>query len=1070
MLGPLAWFANNHVAANLLMLFLLIAGVLSLRTIKLEIFPEMDTEMITVQVPYLGASPEEVEEGVCMRVEEAVEAIQDIKEIRSTSGEGFGLVSVEVEEYADVQEVLDDVKAEVDRIETFPAETEKPIITKLTTRRQVISVVIFGDVAESTLKNLADEVKDELTARRTISQVELAGVRRNEISIEVSEQTLQRYGLTFDRVAGVIRGSSLDLPGGSVKTAGGEILVRTKGQKYVGRDFEDVVVLTRNDGTKVYLHEVAEIIDGFEDSDIVTRFDGKPAALIQVYAVGEQGALDVAEEVKAYVAEKRERLPAGVSISTWSDRSKILRSRIGLLTRNAYLGLALVFICLSLWLDLRLAFWTTMGIPISFLGAFFLLPFFGVSVNMVSLFAFIVVLGIVVDDAIVVGENIFNYRQKGMGALEAAVKGVGELWMPVMIAVLTTIAAFFPLLHVAGTMGKVMRQIPLVVISVLAISLVEALFILPAHLSRRGHDRKPGPIGRGQMRLRMALDRFVQGPFDHLVGWCIRYRYITLALGLALMLVVTGTVIGGHIRFSFFPKVPADNVMAYLEMPQGTPVEQTEQVVRRLEAAAEKVRAQLDQYRLKEETSLFNHVSTSVGQQTMGGGPGGGSSRSGGNLAMINIELLDGEERDKLFPKSEADEVSSMNVSKLWREAAGEIPGVSSLTYQSSLFSVGEAINVELSHKDFGVLLAAADRLKQLLGDYDGVIDITDSFVAGKQELKLSLTDQGRTLGLVLSDLARQVRQGFYGEEVQRVQRGRDDIRVMLRYPQSQRKSLTDIENMRIRLANGTEAAFGTVARGRLGHGYATINRTNRRRVVQVTADVDATIANANEINADLRGRVLVELQNEFPGLFCDFQGEQREQKETFGSLGVNFVIALLAIFGLLAIQFRSYIQPVIIMSAIPFGIIGAVIGHLLMGLYYGEAFNLTLLSMFGIVALTGVVVNDSLIMVDLINRQNKEGLDLVQVVHNSATRRFRPIILTTLTTFFGLSPMILEKSLQARFLIPMAVSLGFGVLFATGITLVLVPALYVILEDIKKQLRLMRGDVKKVWGFLGKR
>ena len=1039
--GILAWFARNHVAANLLMMLILAGGVLSLFTTTVEIFPETSLDMITVSVPYLGASPAEVEEGVCMRVEEAVAGIEGIKRLRSVASEGSGSVIIEVEEYMDPKEVLDEVKAEVDRIITFPKETEKPIIREATVRHHVIYIVIYGDVPERTLKNVAEHMRDELTAMPNISQVDVTGARRYEISIEVSEENLQRYGLSIDDVANAVGRSSLDLPGGQVKTEGGEILIRTKGQMYAGSEFEKIVVITRHDGTKIRLGDIADVIDGFEDSDLMSRFDGKPAVSLQVFRVGSQDVLELARLCKEYVAEQQPRLPEGISAATWYDQSEFLKGRINLLQRNAMIGLTLVFICLSIFLDLRLAFWTTLGIPISFMGAFWLMPHLGVSINMLSVFAFILALGIVVDDAIVVGENIFAYRQQGMGPVKSAIKGVREMAMPVVTAVLTTQVAFMPLLYTAGMMGKFIRVIPIIVISVLAFSLVEALCILPAHLSgnplfdRTG--KKRGPIGIFQDFIRKCLDRFINGIFCRIVETAVAWRYLTVSLGILVLMSVVGIVASGYIQFTLLPKIDADNVWASLSMPQGTSVEQTKKIVARIEAAAELVRDEFDAGNDPGSPSVFYHMSTTIGKQPFTSenrGGGSGTSDSGGHAAEINIELLKGELR----------KVPSMQIAARWRELVGQIPGVSSLTFASTFFQAGDPVNVELSHYDFDQLLEVVEELKKSLGEYAGVLDITDTFEPGKLEIKIDLKDKGRMLGLTLSDLARQARQGFYGQEVQRVQRGRDDIRVMVRYPQAERRSLADVENMRIRLGDGTEIPFRDVADVKMSRGYATIDRAERRRVVNVKADVDTTVANANEINADIFGRVLPELRDRYPGLIFGLEGAQREQKDIARSLGQNSLVALLAIFGLLAIQFKSYIQPAIIMSAIPFGLVGAVIGHLIMG------FDLSILSVFGIVALTGIVVNDSLIMVDLINRERAEGIEIHQVIRDSATRRFRPIMLTTMTTFCGLMPMMLEKSLQAKFLIPMAVSLAFGVLFATLITLLLVPSLYMILEDIK--------------------
>jgi multidrug efflux pump subunit AcrB len=1038
--GVLAWFAENHVTANLLMLLIITAGLLTVFDTKIEVFPEFSLDMINIMVPYRGASPSDVEEGVCLRVEEAIAAVDGIKRMTSTAVDGGGSTLVEVEEYADATDVLDDIKAEIGTIITFPKETEKPVISELKSRHKVITVVVSGDVSEKTLKKLAEQIRDDLTAMDNISQVSLSGVRPYEISIEVSEETLRRYNLSFEKVSRAVRDSSLDIPAGSVKTTGGEILVRTKGQKYYGPEFEKIIVLTKNDGTKVRLGDIATVRDEFEDVDLYAKFDGKRAASVCVSRIGQEDALDVAGTVKKYISEKRKYLPEGVSIDLWEDYTEFLKARMNLLKRNGYIGLILVFLCLTLFLNLRLAFWTTMGIPISFLGAFYLMPLFGVSINMISLFALIMSLGLVVDDAIVVGENIFAYRQQGMDRTAAAIKGVKEMAMPVTLAVLTTMFAFIPLAYTGGIMGKILRVMPIVVISVLAFSLIEALLILPAHLSSERFSKK-SRIVRFTDRINSWTEKrlmwFVNGPFAGFVMRVVKWRYVTLAVGIAIFLITVSFIAGGYLKFVFFDTIEADNMVAMLTMPQGTPVEQTQEIVEGIEQAAFEVIAEFDSKR-EGKPSLMKHIATTVGAQpTLAhGGPvqvdiGAGAES---HLAEVNVELLGSEQR----------EVSSVELGNRWRERVGEIPGVSSLTFISEFVSTGNPIEVELSHEDFADLLNAVEELKGILRQFTGVEDIADSFEAGKTELKLNLEDTGRTLGLTLSDLARQVRQGFYGDEAQRIQRGRDDIRVMVRYPENERKSLADVENMRIRLQDGTEIPFKTVAEVKYGRGYSTIRRVDRKRVVSVSADVDEAVANAGEINAELDAKVLPGLMHKYAGLQYRFAGEQRERNESLGSLKTNFVIAMLAIYGLLAVQFKSYSQPAIVMSAIPFGIIGATIGHLLMG------FNLSILSLFGIVALSGVVVNDSLIMIDLINRERKSGIELAQVLRDCATRRFRPIMLTTLTTFCGLLPMITEKSLQARFLIPMAISLAFGVMFATCITLLLVPSLYMILEDIK--------------------
>jgi len=1047
------WFTDNHVAANLLMVFLLVAGVMAALSIRQEVFPQVDLDMVSVQVLYLGASPEEVEEGVCLRVEEAIQGIDGIKRITATAVENSGTVMAEIATDADARVVLDEIKQAVDRIITFPDETEKPVINLMESTEQAIDVVLFGDIDERTLKELADDVRDNLLAMPGITQAQLVGTRAYEISIEVSEAGLRRYGLSFDQVSSAVRRGSLDLPGGSVKTDAGEILIRTKGQRYTGQEFEDIVVLARPDGTNLSLGQIATVKDTFEDVDSRSRFDGKPAAVVSVFRVADQAILDVTNLVKEYVSEYEGTLPEGVQMAVWSDRSDVYRSRMNLMLKNGAIGLLLVFGCLALFLQPRLAFWVALGIPISFLGGFLLIPGWGASLNMISMFAFIVVLGMVVDDAIVVGENIYHFRQRGFSGREGAIRGTKEVAMPVLVAVSTTIIAFLPLANVEGMMGKFMGQVPIVVIAVLIISLVESLWILPAHLSTISAESiKGAEHGRGILALQAnfarAFEFFIEKTYRPTLAFAINHRAVVMASGFASIVLLVGFVGGGHIRFTFMPKVDADNMICVINMPSGVPVSETEAAVLQTLAALEKLETQVMGERSEGEPSLFLHSYATIGSQPRGGASGGrpGSESSSGfvgsHKAEINVELVASEDRD----------IPSNELVQRWRQLTGPLVGASSVTFTSNLFRGNSALELQLSAEDTSVLTLAAERLKEALADYPGIQDIDDSYEEGKQELKLSLLPAASSLDLTLQDLARQVRQGFYGDEALRIQRGRDDVRVMVRYPRDERSSIGDLEQMRIRTPAGAEVPFASVARVDPGRGYASINRQDRRRVVSVIADVDQKTTNAQEILADLQREVIPQLLADYPGLHLSFEGEERDRMESMDSLKKGFIIALLGIFALLAVLFRSYAQPVIIMSAIPFGLLGAVLGHVLMGL------DLTLLSLFGVVALTGVVVNDSLIMVDFINRTRNEGHDLREAVLISGVRRFRPIVLTSLTTFAGLTPILLEQSMQARFLIPMAVSLGFGVLFATIITLILVPVSYLILEDLKRMLGMTKN------------
>jgi len=1039
MIRIIEWFVKNPVAANLIMVLIIAGGLLTMSGIEQEVFPEIASDMISITVPYLGAAPEEVEEAVCIPIEEEVQSLEGIKRITSRASEGLGTVMLELEPSADMRTLLDDVKARIDAIETFPEETEKPVIQELLNRRQVVSVAVSGDTDEKTLKVLSERFRDEILLLPGITQATISSIRPYEISIEVSEQDLRRFDLTFDEVARAIRRSSLDLPGGSIKTEGGEILLRTKGQAYVGLEFEDITLRTRPDGTRVTVKDVTQVKDGFAETDQSSRFDGKPAALIQVFRVGSEDALQVANEVKKYVEETGQKLPGGIQLTVWDDDSESLRSRLDLLFANGRNGFILVFILLALFLRLRLAFWVALGIPISFLGAIWLMPSFDVSVNMISLFAFIVVIGIVVDDAIVVGENIYTEFEKGKRGIKATIDGVKGVAVPVLFAVLTTIAAFWPLLWVGGVIGRIMRFIPIIVILTLLFSIFEALLILPSHLShikRRDRVQLKGIGGlwnRFQTKFNDLFQKFIHRVYRPSLETGLKLRYITLAGFIFVFILTIGIVGGGFVKFLFFSSIDSDSVVARLTMPLGTSAEVTAKAVKQLEESALKLEEELG----KEQT-FVRHVLATIGDQpslNQAQGPNAAtSSFSGSHLGEVDIELVATEERA----------LSSIAVANRWRELTGPVPDAVELVFSGSLFSVGAPINIQLASSNYSRLREVTEKLKNKLKDYPGVYDVSDSFRSGKQEIKLDITPLAESLGLTLSDLGRQVRQAFYGEEVQRVQRGRDEIKVMVRYPVDERRSLGNLENKRIRTAGGIAVPFSAAAKASLGRGYSTIQRTDRRRTIAVTAEVDEKTANANELIADITKNMLPSLLADYPGVTYALEGEQRDQNEALRSLRSGFLIALLIIYALLAIPFRSYLQPFLVMGVIPFGIVGAIWGHVVMGL------DLTILSIFGIVALTGVVVNDSLVLVDYINRLRVKGLSVLESISEAGVARFRPIFLTTITTFAGLTPLILEKSIQAKFLIPMAVSLAFGVVFATFITLVLVPVGYLILEDVK--------------------
>ncbi|MGF1465784.1 MAG: efflux RND transporter permease subunit [Sandaracinaceae bacterium] len=1063
--GVFGWMAQNTVAANLLMACLVVGGLLMIwpnPQIKQEVFPEFELDLVVIQVPYPGASPEEVEQGVILPLEEAVRGVDGIKEVRSTAQEGAGAVTCELLLGTDADRALADVKSAVDRITSFPADVEEPVVSRPELRSEVISLVVYGDASEANLRELASRVRDDLLQEPEITTIELFGVKDLEISVEIAQARLRRFGLTHDDVAEAIRRASVDVPAGGVDTVRGEVLLRTTERRDRGEEFRDIVVRSRPDGSQVTVGDLGTIIDGFADQDISASYEGQRAVMVKVYRVGSQTPLAIAATVKSYIAEHEGELPPGLHFATWNDRSEFYRDRLNLLIKNAALGLTLVLLCLGLFLEIRLAFWVTLGIPISFVGSLLFMPFTGVSINMISLFAFILTLGMVVDDAIVVGEAIYHRKSEGAGSILAASGGVKEVAGPVIFAILTSCIAFSPLLFVPGAFGKFFLQIPVVVILVLLLSLVESLLILPAHLGHKnGSIDAPwyvltGGVGlladllarwpwlvRGQQRFSRLVEWLIQNTYAPTLARALRHRYITMAIGVAILVATVGLVAGGRVEFTFFPKIESDIATATLVMPFGTAVEETEATQQQIYAATDQVLQDL----APDEDVLVGRFAL-LGAFGLGDtGPGAATNSGGSHIAETAVAFVPSDQRP----------FTARQFAERWREVIGEVPGVETLSFSFSTGAGGDApINFELSHPNLDTLEAAAARLAEGLGGYAGVIDIDDGFSIGKEQLDFTLTSEGRVRGITESELARQLRDAYFGAEAVRQQRGRDEIRVYVRRPESERQSLADVEQMVIQTPDGGEIPLLEAASLRRNRSYTEIQRIDGRRRVNVTADVDAD-TNENQVMTLAQAELVPGLLEDFPSLRVDLGGDQKRQAETLSALGLGFLFALVAMYALMAVAFRSYIQPLIIATAIPFGLVGAVLGHLVMG------YDLSLMSMMGVVALSGVVVNDSLILVSAVNEYRKELPTLLESVKAGGTRRFRPIILTSLTTFLGLSPMILETSVGARFLIPMAISLGFGVLFATLITLVLVPCLYLVIEDVvegwTRLRRMMAGE-----------
>ncbi|MBK6578037.1 MAG: efflux RND transporter permease subunit [Sandaracinaceae bacterium] len=1037
--GPVAWMARNGVAANTLMFMLVIGGVLALSNVRQEVFPEVELDTISVSVAYPGASPSEIEQSIILAVEEAVQGLDGVKEVRSASYEGNGLVLVELMLGADQDRALNDAKSAIDRITSFPQDAERPVVSLISNRTQAISLVLYGDIEEATLRSLAEDTRRDLLADPRVTYVEIGGTRELEISIEVPEAQLRQYGLTIDDIANRVRAASVELPAGTVRTTAGEILLRTTERRDRGAEFGDIAVMARPDGTQVLLRDIATIRDGFSEDEREVRFNGQRAVMVSAFRVGNETPLDVAAAVKEYAARAAGELPAGVSVTTWADLSEMYADRINLLRENALQGLVLVLLILGLLLEARLAFWVALGIPTSFAGSLIFFDVTDVSINMISLFAFIVTLGMVVDDAIVVGESVYDLREKGYSRADSAIKGVSTVGLPVLLSILTTCVAFLPMLFVPGVMGKFFRVLPIVVILVLVVSLVESLYVLPAHLSHKMPwllEKLLWPIlfplqllptktvSRG---LVVVTQRF----YLPTLKVALRWRYVTLMTGMAMMVASVGLIAGGRVGFSFLPKTAGDVITVMLKMPVGTPIADTRRALEQISGAAERLIAE---HPTIAGGSISRGIYLDVGSNTsLEPDITGGAGVFGSNLGTVMFYMVAQEER----------EVTTSEIVRLWRAQVADIPGVDSLVFNYDVGAQpGSPVAIELVHEDSEVLEAAARRLAEEIRSYSSLRDIESGVAVGKEQLDFTLTAEGRALGLTEVDLARQVRAAYYGTEAVRQQRGRDEVRVFVRRPREDRSSLHEVEQMMVRAPSGVEIPLAQAAHVSRGRAYTVIRRTEGRQTITVTADVEDGDTNAGEIVERIVATEVAQLERDIPGLTHSLGGEQERQAETMNSLKMGFLFALFAMYALLAVGFKSYAQPILVLLAIPFGFIGAVWGHVLMG------YDLSIMSQMGIVALAGVVVNDSLILVEATNEFRAEGHDIWRACLMGGARRIRPILLTSLTTFFGLAPIILETSVQARFLIPMAISLGFGVLFATFITLLLVPAAYMALED----------------------
>ncbi|KAA1192827.1 efflux RND transporter permease subunit [Pseudohalioglobus sediminis] len=1030
--GVIAWFARNPVAANLMMLVIMAVGLGSALSIQRALFPAFDFEAIFITVPYPGAAPEEVELGVIMKIEEAINDLDGIKRVESDALESLGRVMIEPQDGVPISKLLADVQNRIDGISTFPEEAEEPVITQPEILFAALTIQISGALDERSMKSLADELRRELVTLPEVSSAEVIGARDYEIGIEISEETLREYHLTLADVANTIAASSLDLPSGSVQTRHGDIMLRTLGQAYVQQDFENIVLKTWPDGTRLLLGDIATVEDGFVDAKGFAKFNGQYSLGVNVFAMGEQDIIETADAARAYVEEKRPSLADGVELDIWSDSTYYLKGRLAMMVKNLAIGALLVFLTLALFLEIKLAFWVMLGIPVCFLGAMAVLntPYVDASLNMISLFGFILVLGIVVDDAIIMGESAYSETEQRGHSVDNVIDGVYRVATPATFGVLTTIVAFIPTLFVQGVFAPMPEAFGWVVILCLVFSLVESKWILPAHLahSKPTKNRLLLSVDHIQEGVNNRLRSFVYGPYRRLADRCVANRYITLALFLSLLVMSIGLIAGGVVRTVLSPHTPGEFLQAELRMSEGSPEEATIDAVNQIVVALEQVDLEY-QRENNTDDSIVDYIAA-YGFERING--------------RIDVELS----------KQDTRSISNEEILKRWRAQVGRIHGADVLAFESSDGpNFGPNIAFDLKHANFDTLRKAAEELEEKLRQYDGLSDIRNGASDTREEFHLQLLPEGEALGISRYDLGSQVRHAFYGAEAQRIQRGIDEIKVMVRYPRTDRENVSSLNNMYIRTPSGDQVPFETVARLEVRPGLLKSTRIDFQRAAEVTAEADIAVVEPAKVMADVEANILPDLMLKYPGLSWDESGLADEERKMAFSMFVGFALALFGIYALLAVPTGSYLQPLIIMGVIPFGIIGAILAH------WGLGHDMSMMSVMGIVALSGVVVNDSLILVDYVNKSVAAGKDKHIAIIDAGCRRFRAIMLTSLTTFLGLAPMLLERSAQAQFMVPMAISLAFGIVFATVITLLLVPSLYMILDDVAGLMKRFSGS-----------
>ncbi|CBL45120.1 Acriflavin resistance protein [gamma proteobacterium HdN1] len=1019
------WFARNRIGADLLMMFIMVAGFFSVSNMRSEIIPSVSLDQIAISVAYPGASPETVEKVIVNPIEAAIYDIEGIKSVSSRAVEHYGVITAEIGWGYDIKSVLSNIKARVDAIGSFPQDVQKPVIQELSIRNLVAYVMVSGNADESSLRTLATQIKTDLLTDPNISLVELTGARDYQIAVEVSESTLQRYNMTFAEVAQAIKQNTMDAPGGVVKTAQGDVALQVRGQIYDTEQLEDIVIRAMPDGGRITVGDVAKINDGFKEGGRA-EFNGQPAVALGVYRVGKQSIVDISKALHEYVAHPTSYIPEGIKLTVWQDTTAYYNSRMDFLTSDALQGGTAVFLILLLFLRSEVAFWINMAVPTCFLGATIFMLLFDISYNMISLFAFILVLGIVVDEAIVIGENIFQHRRMGKSSVDAAIDGTQELFYPMLFSVLTTCCAFIPLMLLPGPEGKLMAGIPIVVVCTLAISVLEASCILPSHLAHAKddvYDTIP-VLGTIQRNISDAFDYVLEYKYRPFLEVCLRWRYTVLISFICALLLGFSLIAFGWLKVMMFSEIEGDTASATIKFADNTTHKVSDAGIKKLtDAALEIQKTHLN----PDGTPQILSVYTSF-------------AADGAGTVVLEFEA------------SEKRTFSGEQITAAWRKAVGDVPDMTSLDFVSSMAATGSVIDIELSSNSSEDLRQASHALKSRLAEFGGLYEIRDSFQSGKQELVIQLKPTARNMGVSLDQVAYQVRQAYNGIDVQRFSRPGGDVTVVLRYPDDERGSLWNLENMNIRMSNGRSVPLVTIADIEYGEGASEIKHHQRQRVVRVFARVDDNATSVAKVMAPLKRDFLNRLSEDYPGMHWGVAGALKDREAFMSFLGQAYGMALVGMYVLMAFQFRSYLQPIMVMIVIPFGLIGSMLGHLIVGM------EITIWSLVGMVAVSGVVVNDNLILIEYINDARRDGVPLAQAIRNAGVKRFRAVFLVSASTMVGVLPMITEKSLQAQFMIPMAVSVGFGTMFSSTLSLILVPSLYQITEDINGFFRRIFG------------